>query len=159
MNKRPVALLIIVIMLISLASCSDGGYSYCELSIPLDDGFVAVETEDFDRAFSDGEAVVAILRISFAAANKEGFGEVMTPLEFGRFWTKRCGREADVQNEGGVFFASYYNGGTTGEDFYLEAFYRSKNAYFVVLFATTKSNEDEARVKFLDYASKVYFTE
>ena len=159
MTKRILSLMLVIISLLTLFSCGGEKYSYCEMLLPLGDEFYGVEVEDFDKAFSDGETVVAVLRISFVAANKEGFGEVLTPLEFGRFWNEKCERNADVLSGSGVFYSVYYNPSASGEDVYLEAFYRSKNAYFVLLFAAARVDGEEQVEKFLAYASGVRFTD
>ena len=160
MIKRVACAFISLITILSLlSSCGKPEYKYCELVIPLDSDFKKTENENFDASFTDGESVVAIVRISFVAAYNEGIPETLTPYEFGKFWLKKCGRDAEIMSEGGVSFSTYYEKQNEREYFYLESFLRSGSAYFVVLFVTSKSNEEAGRAEFLDYSSKIYFTE
>lgn len=159
MIKRIVFALVSLIIILLSVSCGGPKYKYCELVIPLDLDFEKTESENFDASFTDGETVVAIVRISFVAAYNEGIPETLTPHEFGKFWVRKCRRNADVVNEDGVSFCTYYEENGGDEFFYLESFFRSRSAYFVVLFATSKSNEEAGRAEFLDYSSKIYFTE
>lgn len=158
MIKRIVCVFLSLIIILSLASCGAEKYKYCELVIPLDSDFRKTKNENFDASFTDGESVVAIVRISFVAAYKEGIPETLTPNEFGKFWLRKCGREAEVAVEDGVSFSTYYEKQNESEYFYLESFLRSHSAYFVVLFATAKSNEEAGRAKFLEYTKGIYFT-
>ena len=92
------------------------------------------------------------------AAVNEGIAETMTPYEFGIFWIDKCGRDANIINDGAVY-CEYYSEDVHGEAevFYLEAFYRSAYAYFVILFAAPTAEEEAGRVDFLNYAKSVYF--
>ena len=159
MVKRIVFALVSLIIVFLSVSCSGPKYKYCELVIPLDLDFEKTENENFDASFTDGETVVAIVRISFVAAYNEGIPETLTPHEFGKFWVRKCQRNANVVNEDGVSFCTYYEENEGDEFFYFESFFRSRSAYFVVLFATSKSNEEAGRAAFLDCSSKIYFTE
>lgn len=159
MIKRILYALILLTFILSVSSCGEPEYRHCELVIPLSSEFQEFESEDFDVAYSDGTSVAAIVRISFVAAYNEGIPETLTPTEFGKFWVRKCQRDAEVISESGQSFCTYYEGEEGKEFFYLESFFRSHSAYFVVLFATPKSNEEAGRAEFLDYSSKVYFTE
>ena len=135
-------------------------FSYCELKIGLSEDFYTVKDENFDAVYSNGKYTVAILRISFVAAVTENIPETMTPYEFGEFWIEKCNRDANIINDGSVY-CEYYGYGEDGKEeyFYLESFYRSRYAYFVVLFATDSDLEDVGRVDFLRYAGSVNFTD
>jgi hypothetical protein len=128
------------------------------MSISLSDDFTKVSNEDFDITYSNGKYAVAVLRISFVAAVKEGIPETMTTVEFAEFWLDKCNRSANVITTP-LAYAEYYDSESGGENFYLEAFYRSKYAYFVVLFMAKAADENEGRVDFLNYAESVCFTD
>lgn len=149
----------ILALSLSLLSCSDGDgvFSYCELRIPLTEDFYSVEDENFDATYSNGDYAVAILRISFVAAVREGIPETMSAYEFGSFWIERCQREANLIS-GDTVYCEYYETQSNTEYFYLEAFYRSAYAYFVVLFTTPSELEEAGRVDFLKFANNVSFT-
>ena len=160
MFKRIFALLCSIALCFSFISCSRNNgakYSHCEFVIPLTEDFYKVENKDFDVSDSTGDYAVAILRISFVAGINEGIPETLTPYEFGRFWVEKCDRVAYV-NDGELAYCEYYDASGVRELYYLEAFFRSRYAYFVVLFAADSEKDDSARSAFLDYASGVYFT-
>ena len=160
MTKKGLSFLVVLSLCFSLFSCSDekgAPYSHCEFVIPLSEDFYEVENKDFDVSYSNDEYVVAVLRISFVAGINEGIPETLTPYEFGRFWVEKCDRGAYV-NDGEIAYCEYYDASGIKELYYLEAFFRSQYAYFVVLFASDSEKDDEAREEFLNYASGVYFT-
>ena len=154
MIKRISAILISALLITSLISCGgDGkGFSHAELAVPLPDSFYETEEENFDAAFTDGESIVTIVRISFDAALAEGIVGSLTPTEFGRYWVKKCGRGVGIQHSNGVSYCVYRDG--LGY-FYLESFFRSEYAYFVVLFAGNEEREEILTTEFLSYASGI----
>ena len=155
MIKKTISATLILLLCFSFVSCldTDTVYSHCELTIPLADNFREIENENFDVTYTDGESAVAILRISFEAGLKSGISNLMSSYEFGEFWLERCERDASVVKEGTVY-CEYYD----GEQYYLETFYRSKDAYFVVLFATAAKNREKNFGKYLEYAEGVKFS-
>ena len=159
MIKKTVAILLAVSLSLSLFSCSDELpiFSHCELTIDLSDSFYEIENENFDVTYTDGESVVAILRISFKAALNSGISNILSTREFGEYWLERCERNANIV-DGNIVWCEYYEVQWAGEQYYLEAFYRSQLAYFVVLFATAAENRDKNVEKYLEYAESVNFT-
>lgn len=160
MLKRILCSALLFAFLVSLVSCGGDGapvLSHCELRLQLPEGYASVDSDSYDAVYSNGDYMIALTRISFVAGTLEGIPETMTESEFADFYLEKCSREANVISDG-VTYAEYYepSGGT--EHFYLEAFYRSPYAYFVILFASDVSREAEARGVFLDLAEKVYFT-
>ena len=157
MIKRAFALLLTVVLSLSFISCKkDDKYSHCELVLPLTSDYSEVKNESFDATYSNGKSMVGILRISFAAGMNEGIPETMTTVEFRDFWLKKLNREA-ILRDSGVSYCEYYDGEGNDEIYYLEAFYRSQYAYFVVLFATNIQNEESGRLEFTSYLDKIYF--
>ena len=159
MLKRLLLTVAATLVILSMLSCSSTPkYSHCELVIPLSNDFKEVSNEDYDATYSNGKFLVAVLRISFVAASNSGIPQTMTPYEFGNFWLDKCNRTADVISDG-VAYCEYHDSSYGVEYFYLEAFYRSQYAYFVVLFAADARFEEDARTKFLGYAEDLYFTD
>ena len=159
--KRTLSALLIIVSLVTLFGC-DGEkvntLSHCEFRMPLPDEYSAVESNDYDAVYSNGSYMIALTRISFIAGMMgEGIPETLTEVEFAELYLEKCSREASVINDG-VTYVEYYDMSGNDELFYLEAFYRSPYAYFVVLFVSGASLEDSARPEFLDFAESVYFT-
>ena len=157
MNKRAISF-ILVFALLFLSSCSHAPrYSHAELAIDLPDSFYSMNTEDFDAAFTDGAVAVAVLRISFSVGMLDGIPETLDNAEFGRLWLKRCQRAVPVQSKDGIDFCEYYEFVDGKEYYYTDAFYRSMNAYFVVLFAVLAEDAEQYKAIMHSYAKKVYF--
>lgn len=157
MFKKLLALFLAVLISLFSSSCGkDEIYSHCELIIGLSSDFDEVENKDFDVTYSNGKYMVAIVRISYVAGMLDGIPETLTPLEFGELWLTRCMRVATVMS-GNITYTEYYSGIGDEEHYYFEVFYRSKYAYFVVLFATLSKNETEGREDFIRYAESVRF--
>ena len=157
MIKRLFALILTIVLALSIVSCEEKHkYAHCELILPLTSDYQRVENENFDVAYSNGKNMVAVLRISFVAGMNEGIPETMTTVEFRDFWLDKLDREA-ILADGEITYCEYYDGEAENETYYLEAFYRSKYAYFVVLFATNARREEDGRREFLSYTEKVKF--
>ncbi len=151
------ACFLVLAALFSAASCkkSDKIYSHCEMVIPLTDDFCDSEDARFDVAYTNGTAKVALLRISFYAAAITGISGTYSAQQFGEYWLKQSGRDANLLKDGDVDFCDYID-----EDiFHLASFYRSKNAYFVLLFAVDSTLESEWRPRFIEFSKGVYFTD
>ena len=158
MLKRIISFLLFVFVFLSLFSCSENVYGHAELVIPLADSYEACEAENLDAAYEDGESVVGIIRISFDAAFNQGIPDSYMPEAFGKFYMKMAGRgNALIQRSGELAFAEYTDSQNSEGYYYLTAFYRSRYAYFVVLFSTEDSLREEKRAEFLSYAESVNF--
>ena len=159
MIKRLYSCVLLFSLLSMLFSCGDDEVvlSHCELCLALSSDYREVESDIYDAVYSNGDYVIAVTRISFVAGIVEGIPETMSDFEFAEFYLDKCSREATVVKDE-VTYASYVESDGVSEHFYLEAFYRSPYAYFVVLFASDISRETEANEVFLDLAERVRFT-
>ena len=157
MVKRIFALILTAVLMLSLVCCkNEPEYSHCELILPLTSDYREVENENFDVTYSNGKNMVAVIRISFVAGLGEGIPETMTAVEFRDFWLNKLNRQA-ILSDGDTAYCEYYDGKGEDEIYYLEAFYRSQYAYFVVLFATSATRESLGRSEFLNYIENVKF--
>ena len=158
MLKRMLSAFLVVLTLF-LCSCEKETFSHCEMTIPLDESFERIDLEGFDAAFSDGLLSVALTRISFDAAVNNGIPDTLSSNQFARFWLIECGRDVEPTLYGGVDCAEYTDvmGGISYTT--VGAFYRSKYAYFIVVFTTESSTFDVYRESVYRYLSGVYFTD
>jgi hypothetical protein len=126
--------------------------------MPIGDGYSSVETDNYDLLYTNGRYMIAVTRISFVAGMMgEGIPETLSEVEFAEFYLEKCSREAAVI-EDEVTYVEYYDESADGELYYLEAFYRSPYAYFVILFVSSASLDAESGPVFLELAKNVYFT-
>lgn len=160
MLKRIVFLLLILAGVLFLPACSEpADYSHAEMRISLPESFSRIEKENYDAAFSDGRIIVALLRLSFAAAYNDGIPETMNSNEFARFWMNRSGNDAAVQLYEGVDYAEYSEEVEGEEYYYVTAFYRSRYAFFVVVFAARADSEADFRSEIFEYMTSVSFSD
>ena len=162
MLKRALSLLFILSLLFSFTSCGDEEappmLSHCELRLPLPDGYTEVENDVYDAAVSNGLYMIALTRISFIAGMMgDGIPETLTDIEFGELYLEKCSRDEEVKRDT-VAYAEYFDKSGAAEYYYVEAFYRSQYAYFVILFVSPAELAGEAEGVFLELANKVYFT-
>ena len=159
MCKRLTAFLLFACLVFSLFSCGGEDFSHCEITLALTEDFKSIETEDFDAAYSDGNLSVAIIRISFVAAVNDGISDTLSSSQFASFWLEKCGRDCEVTLYGGVDTAQYTD--LVSDEAYttVSAFYRSKYAYFVVLYTVRSSAFDSYRDSIYEYISGAYFTD
>lgn len=150
--KKFLSLIFVILFLFSFVSC-DTGYTHCEMTLHLDKSYERVEYEGFDAAFSNGAAIVGMLRISFEAGFNQGIPETMNPREFASFWQNRVDRDGKIFLDRVTPYYTYTQDGY----FYVNGFYRSQNAYFVVLLACPEENCDEYYERFLDILDTATF--
>ena len=160
MIKRAISALLITVLLF-LVSCGDDStkYSHCEMVLPLDSDFYEIENSDFDVAYTNGVAAVAVLRLSFAAAFMQGIPETFNTDEFGRFWLRQCEREGEIKRHNGIAHCTYLQSDGKTSYFCLAAFYRTQYAYFVVVYTVGESVKNEWESRFLNYISTTYFVD
>lgn len=158
MLKRAFFLILCIASVISCVSCNEEpDFSHAEMTIPLPSSFERVDKENYDAAFTDGEVVITVLRLSFSAAFNDGIPETMNSKEFAEFWINRSGRDYEIKLHGGVDYAEYTEEAGGVEYYYVSAFYRTQHAYFVVVFATHGSLAEARGDDILSYMSSVYF--
>ncbi len=158
MIKKILALLILFAAVLSLASCDgEKTYGHAELEIALSEDFREFEAESFDVAYTDGQALVGILRISYDASFNEGIPDFLTPEQFARFYKTATKREAEIKIHGLTPYYEYSEVQEGVKNAYLASFYRSKYAYFAVIFATPELFYGELKNEFLSYTESVIF--
>ena len=160
MLKRIFASLVMLSLLIpTLTSCGEKTFSHAELYMTLPSSFDAVESAEYDLALTDGEATVGLMRISLVAAMESGIRDTYSPKDFAEFMRDESNIDSEVYTYKDI---PYYTvaASSGGRDFYsLYTFYRSKSAYFVIVFTAPKDREEEWREKFLGFADTVNFTD
>ena len=135
--KKISTVFLLIISTLLLASCGED-FSHCELALPLSSDYRRADGgEGFDAVFTNGEAVVGMIRISFAAGFNQGIQETMSSYEFARFWKNKIGRDTEVMTDIKTPYYTYRENGY----FYLCAFYRTPDAYFVVIFSCASEIE------------------
>lgn len=158
--KRSLALLLVALISLSLLSCDEDEpmLSHAELRMPLTEGYSETESDVYDALYSNGRYMIALTRISFVAGMLgEGIPETLTDVEFAELYLEKCSRDAEILTDG-VTYVEYSDVSGSDEFYYLEAFYRSRYAYFVILFVSDAALAGVARTDFLDFAKSVYFT-
>jgi hypothetical protein len=130
---------------------------HCELRLPLYEGFYEVKNENYDVTFSNGKYMIALTRIPFESGMMfDNIPETLTDVEFGELYLEKCSRDAEVKRDT-VAYAEYFDKSGAADYYYVEAFYRSQYAYFVILFVSPAELAGEAERVFLELANKVYF--
>ena len=158
--KRFLSLFLALMLSLSLFSCDDGEpmLSHAELRMPLPEGYFESESDVYDALYSNGVYMIALTRISFVAGMLgEGIPETLTDVEFAELYLEKCSRDAEIKTDV-VTYAEYFDVSGSNEYYYLEAFYRSRYAYFAILFVSDADASEAARTDFLDFAKSVYFT-
>ena len=143
--KRFLISLLSAVLVFSLFSCGDY-YGHCELVLPLDKEYQAVESEGFDKSYTNGVYAVGIVRISFEAGFNQGIPETMSARELARFWKTQTGKDAVIETDGTTPYYTYELDGY----FYLSGFYRSPYAYFVVLMSAPIAVSESAKQDFTE---------
>lgn len=144
MAKRLLFPLIAILLVLSLASCKrEVKMEHCELGILLPEDFALHNAEGtFDLAYSDGELVVGLVRLSYDAAILDGIPATLTREEFARFYLAESGKETKgIFEYGDCHYFTYteVNGGISYR--YTHTFYTTPYAYFVISFISYESGQ------------------
>ena len=158
MIKKLTGLILLIAVSLALASCDEDFYGHAELRISLSEDFREFEAESFDAAYTNGRALVGILRVSFEAGFNEGIPDMLTPEQFARFYKTATGREAQINTHENTPYYEYTELQEGVKNSYLASFYRSRYAYFAVIFATPERFYEEQKPQFLSYTETVIFT-
>lgn len=158
MIKKIFSFILALAAVITLVSC-DGEkiFGHAELRLPLSEDFREFEAETFDAAYSDGNILVAVYRVSFAAGMEDGIPETLTPEQFARLYKKSSGRDAEIKKKGLTPYYEYSETQNGVKSCYLASFYRSKYAYFAVLFAAPEGIYSEKLPEIFSYIENVIF--
>ena len=159
MVKKISVLFLAVSLVFTLFACEkeEKIFGHAELRIGLREDFEKFAAESFDAAYTNGSAIVGIYRVSFDAGIDVGIPDFLTPEQFARLYMQSSEREAEIKLYG---FTPYYEytelqGGVKNS--YLASFYRSRFAYFAVIFACPESAYEENLPVFLSYTESVIF--
>ncbi len=156
--KNTCALLVLVSVFVSIVGCSRYvEYSHCELAITMPREYEQVDIDEFDLALSNGEAIVGMIRLSFEAAVQEGINSTHSPESFAELYTLMIGREdVEIMQHGDVPYFTYTREGESADYFYMQTFYRTHHAYFIISFICPLTLESGYRVEFLACTERVY---
>ena len=157
MLKRFFPLLLVFALLLSLFSCGEEYYGHAELRISLPRDFKSFEAENFDSSYTDGECIVGIYRISFEAGFNQGIPDFLTAREFALFYMQATKRESQIKDYGTVPYYEYEEVQDGLTNVYTATFFRSKYAYFILLFATPVTLHEEKLPEILSYTDTVIF--
>ena len=123
---------------------------HCELGILLPHGFEEYKGEStFDAAATNGEIIVGITRISFAAAIEDGIPATLDTDKFAREYMARAGHSEQLCMYGDVPYYCYNDAAYS----YYYTFYKSPHAYFCITFIASAGHGIEA---VLSLTGKVY---
>lgn len=178
--KRLVFLFAAISLFASLLSCSHTReFTHCEMTLTLSDSFAQTESGDpfvikgalgepvvfytsnadkSDVVLCDGEMALMLVRISHEAAAGEGIFPGLTQLEFARFYISLSNVDSEVRLYSGIPYCTYRRVGSDGGAFtFLQSFFQTPNAYFVLTFITVEDNFDVMKPTIFEYISSVSF--
>ena len=156
MSKRIISFFLIFSSLVMLSACRDKR-GYLELGLEIPDTYREKNTEDtFDAAYSDGVAVIGIIRLSFQAAIDDGIVETYSPEGFAKYYKNRIEKsECEIKFSGDAPYIVYEEGEEIPYS-YLTSFYRTRYAYFVVTFVTESVVFSDYEAEFIEIAGSAY---
>ena len=159
MIKRILFAFVALITVVSLISCrkEEKIFGHAELRLPLSSDFQEFRAESFDVAYTNGTLVVGAFRVSFDAGAELGIPDFLTAEQFARLYLSETGREAEIKKHGLMPYYEYTEIQDGLQNSYLASFFRSKYAYFIVVFACPSAVYSENLPLFLSYTDSVIF--
>ena len=155
--RRALSLLLILVLLLSLTSCSDEVHAqHCELGIVLPKDFMEIDTDaSFDLAYSDGDAVVGLTRLSFDAVFESGIPATVSVRELAELYQASHGVKHIIYAYGDTVYYSYTVERDGAVYIYMPTFYKTPYAFFVITFILHGAGEWTAE-EALALTSSVY---
>ena len=152
--------ILLLICTLIFTSCGKTEYIYCELTLPLSEDFYIDEPTDvYDAVFSNGEAAVAVVRITFSAAYADGIPDTYSPRAFAEFYKLNNGQsDIELKTKGDVPYYTYTLKDGANEFYLMQTFYRSKYAYLIVTYMCPIAAKVSYHMQFLNFATGAYFT-
>ena len=162
LKHRAIALLIAVVQVLLLCSCSDKKYEHCEIGLKLDDSFAEYDADGkFDMAYTDGRVIIGVLRFSFEACLKEDIPISMSDYTFAKYYRAKAegiGDVSEVELYGYLPYFTYTLEGTDGVYHrFVATFYTTPNAYFLVMYITPADAAKDNASHIESLIGKVYF--
>ena len=147
MIKRIISLLLLFALPITLLSCSGGSdtadktvlMKHAEISMELPSDFKPISDSGYDAAYSDGELVVGLTRISYTAAANEGIPASLSDMAFARLYADKLELPRGLISEHGDFVYISYSARSGYRT--TEVFLRTSYAYFVISFVHATDGE------------------
>ena len=140
--KRTVSLLLFtVICILTFASCKrEVRMEHCELGILLTSEFEPYDTDGtFDVAYTDGELIVGMSRVSYPAGLEDGIASTLTARAFASLYAERSGRgDEAIFDYGDCAYFSYVGAANRNIYRYTHTFYKTPYAYFVISFISSE---------------------
>lgn len=159
MLRKILASVLLLATIFSLSSCGSEEFSHAELIITLPSGFSSVESDSYDLVMRDGDVSVSVLRVSLYVAAQQGIPDNLSPRAFAEYIFEARGLEGAVYDYKDIPYFTEYAESALRKLYTLYTFYRSKNAYFIILFTAPRKDEAALRESFLEYADTVKFTD
>ena len=141
--KRFISCLIFIAILFSLGSCSsEVRMEHCELGIILPDGFEPYDSDGtFDVAYTDGELIAGLARVSYPAGIESGVSSTLTAHSFAEIYADRSGRvDSIVFDYGDCAYFTYADTVDYTTYRYTHTFYKTPYAYFVISFISKEGS-------------------
>lgn len=159
---RIVALLLALVELFLLASCSDRKYEHCEIGITLDESFEEYDSDGrFDMSYSDGKVMIGVLRFSFEACLKDDIPISMSDYTFAKFYRAKATSLEDVSEVELYGYLPYFTYTLAGVDEslyrYIATFYKTPNAYFLVMYITPDEYARAYPERIDELIGRIYF--
>ena len=128
-----------------------------ELVLGLSPDFEKYEAADtYDAAYTDGEVIVGVLRLSYDACAAEGIPTTMPPRAFAEYYRTLAlsGITAgETRSVGDAVYYTYTATSSLGVSFtYMPTFYFSPYAYFVVTYIVPTERFPAREAELLSYA-------
>lgn len=161
-SMRPIALLLMLAVLVSLVGCKDKTdvYGHCELTIELPETYEEYDSGDtYDVAYTDGTVILGILRLSYEVCATEDIPIMMSPELFAEYYRTLAleGIDAtETKKAGDVPYYTYSQSSLGGESFtYMPTFYFTPYAYFVLTYILPTDQLGFMQDSLLGYAGTV----
>ena len=159
MLKRIFSVILATALILCLFGCGgDNIFTCLDLNLTLPDGYYEADAgEGANMLLTNGESTVTVKRLSVIDAEEDGISGSYSAKQFAEFFLKNSGINGTVASKGDVPYYSYYEDSGVGGLFCISAFYRTPYAYFIVIFATDRGREADARVEFFDIMASATF--
>ena len=159
MLKRLLCLLLLLSVAVSFSACGQGNtYTVAELSMTVPKGYAPADNGgNSNLLLTNGQSTVSFKRLSFIDAEESGVHTGYTATQFAEFFLINSEINGAVASHGDTPYYSYYDNNDGVRLFSIAAFHRTPYAYFIIIYTTLASREEEGRRECFDMMETVVY--
>lgn len=163
MQKKRMGAILLVMCCILLGGCfskavKQKDYTSHGFNIKMDEGMTEKDVMSTTATFMNNEAVVTALKEEFTLLETIGLSKDSKIEDYMEVIIENNKVDSEPKEKDGIHYIEYEKAVSGKNYYYVSAFYKSDDAFWLVNFACEKTNKKEYQETFLKWAKTVTFS-